>query len=173
MEIRMNAEQCTGCGACVEICPTGAIRLIDGLAIFNQARCTQCRACADACPVGAITAVELPVIASKSVTPRPVREPEIVVAEPISSTTKPWLISALVFAGREILPQLTEALIISLDRRLAQAKPAKPQASLPYRNAELSPTRKSGQSYRRQSRFSHGRRHRRGRDHSAGKGCCF
>jgi len=168
MEIRMNAEQCTGCGACVEICPTGAISLIDGLAIFDQARCTQCRACVDACPVGAITAVELPVIALKSATPRHVLEPEIVVAEPISSTTKPWLISALVFAGREILPRLTDALIVGLDRRLAQAKPAKPQTSLPYRNAELSPTRKNGQGCRRRSRSGHGRRHERGRDRGAG-----
>ncbi len=173
MEIRMNAEQCTGCGACVEICPTRAIRLIDGLAIFDQARCTQCRACADACPMGAITAVELPVIAAEAVANQPAREVEIVASEPISSTTKPWLISALTYAGREILPRLTEALIIGLDRRLAQAKPAKPQTSLPYRKAELSPTRKCGQSYRRRSRSGHGRRQGRGRDRSAGKGCCF
>jgi Fe-S-cluster-containing hydrogenase component 2 len=38
--------------ACVEICPNGAMQLIDGLAVLDQAACTQCQSCVDACPVG-------------------------------------------------------------------------------------------------------------------------
>ncbi|HEV7319019.1 MAG TPA: ferredoxin-type protein NapF [Ensifer sp.] len=47
-----SLEACTGCGACVERCPTGIIRLEGGFPIVDFARgeCTFCGACAEACP---------------------------------------------------------------------------------------------------------------------------
>lgn len=45
--------ECIGCGACVSICPFGAIEMRDGKADITDA-CTQCGGCIDTCPVGAI-----------------------------------------------------------------------------------------------------------------------
>ena len=43
---------CTGCGLCVERCPTGIIALVDGVPSIDFAlgECTFCGACAEACP---------------------------------------------------------------------------------------------------------------------------
>jgi len=169
VEMRVNAEQCTGCGACVEICPDGAIRLSENLAVLDQAICSQCQFCIDACPVGAITAVELPVAVTKPAAVQPVREVEIVVAEPIPANPKPWLSAALAFAGREILPRLADALITALDRRLAQTQLVQPQASQSSQNVELPSRRNSGRGYRRRSRYRQARRRGSGQGRGTGK----
>jgi Fe-S-cluster-containing hydrogenase component 2 len=169
MEIQVNAEQCTGCGACVEICPNRAIQLRDGLAILDQAVCSQCQVCVDVCSVGAIAAVELPVAVTKPAAIQPVREAENVVAEPAPSSLKPWLSAALAFAGRELLPRLADALIAALDRRLMQAQPAQSQVSLPSQNAALPSRRNRGRGYRRRSRSGQVSRRRRGLGRGAGK----
>ncbi|QRM57140.1 ferredoxin-type protein NapF [Sinorhizobium sp. BG8] len=43
---------CTGCGKCVEHCPTAVIDLADGLPVinFSKGECTFCGACAANCP---------------------------------------------------------------------------------------------------------------------------
>lgn len=169
MEMSVDAKKCTGCGACVDVCPTGAIQLIDGLAVIDSTTCNQCQACADACPVGAITAIQLPVVVREPAIVQPVHEAEIVVAEPVLTSPKPWLSAALAFAGREILPRLADALIAALDRRLAQTQLAQPQASLPSQNAELPSRRNSGRGYRRQSRFGKVRHRGRGQGRGADK----
>jgi electron transfer flavoprotein alpha subunit/NAD-dependent dihydropyrimidine dehydrogenase PreA subunit len=46
-------DACTGCGVCVDVCPFGAIDMVDGKAVINEA-CRACGQCVDACPVGAI-----------------------------------------------------------------------------------------------------------------------
>ncbi len=48
---------CAGCGACVGVCPTGAISLIAGKARVDAERCQGCEACIEACPAGAIRPV--------------------------------------------------------------------------------------------------------------------
>ena len=169
MEMRVNSEQCTGCGACVEICPNGAIQLSDGLAILDQAVCSQCQVCVDVCPVGAITAVELPVAMMEPTAVRPAREAEIVVAEPAPSNLKPWLNAVLTFAGREILPRLANTLIAALDRQLAQAQLAQPESSLPSQNTEISSKRNNERGYRRRSRLRQVRHRGRGQGRGAGK----
>jgi ferredoxin len=45
---------CTGCGACVEVCHVGAISLVDGMARIGE-QCKGCGRCAATCPAGAIT----------------------------------------------------------------------------------------------------------------------
>jgi electron transfer flavoprotein alpha subunit/NAD-dependent dihydropyrimidine dehydrogenase PreA subunit len=47
------AEGCTGCGACLNACPFGAIETRDGKAYITEA-CRVCGQCVDVCPVGAI-----------------------------------------------------------------------------------------------------------------------
>ena len=53
----VDIARCTGCGACVEVCPMGAIALMDGKACIDEEACTGCRACVDACSEGAIQPV--------------------------------------------------------------------------------------------------------------------
>ena len=53
--ITINAEKCVGCSQCVSTCPTGALSIVEGKAILDQARCRGCRVCVSACPTGAIT----------------------------------------------------------------------------------------------------------------------
>lgn len=47
-------EMCIGCGICVQECPSGAIRMADGVALIDQAKCTKCGKCVDVCPQQAI-----------------------------------------------------------------------------------------------------------------------
>ncbi|WP_431324152.1 ferredoxin-type protein NapF [Rhizobium sp. YTU87027] len=46
------ADACSGCGRCVEQCPTGIIRMAGDLPCldFSHGECTFCGACAQACP---------------------------------------------------------------------------------------------------------------------------
>jgi heterodisulfide reductase subunit A2 len=58
----VTADQCRGCGFCVEVCPFGAIELVDEnrmgnivkVALVNEALCKGCGSCAAACLSGAI-----------------------------------------------------------------------------------------------------------------------
>ncbi len=47
------SARCTGCGACVAVCPTGANRLEDGKAVMDWGKCTHCMACVEHCPAEA------------------------------------------------------------------------------------------------------------------------
>ena len=170
MEMQINSELCTGCRACVEICPSGAIQLSDGLAVLDQAVCSQCQVCVDVCPVGAITAVELPVAVMKPTAVHPARAAETVVAESAPSNPKPWLSVVLAFAGQEILPRLADALITALDRRLAQTQLAQHQTSLISQNAETSSRQNNERGYRHRRRLRQVRHRGRGQGCNAGKG---
>jgi len=52
----VNIQKCRGCGLCVEACPRGAIRVIEGKAQIGPALCAGCGLCAQVCPQGAIQA---------------------------------------------------------------------------------------------------------------------
>ena len=49
----VNAGACMGCGYCEDVCPTGAIKVID-VAHIDQNLCVACGCCAGRCPMGAI-----------------------------------------------------------------------------------------------------------------------
>ncbi|WNY28826.1 Ferredoxin-type protein NapF [Methanimicrococcus stummii] len=52
----VNKSECTGCGICVDDCPSGAISLDDaGISVIDQGACTECGACVSGCPAEAIT----------------------------------------------------------------------------------------------------------------------
>jgi electron transfer flavoprotein alpha subunit len=56
--IKVNPEECTGCGNCTSACPFGLIEIVDGKAVIKEG-CTLCGACVDACGYDAIT-IEAP-----------------------------------------------------------------------------------------------------------------
>lgn len=52
----IDAARCvSGCDACVEACPTGALRVTEHGLALDLGRCIFCAACRDACPAGAIS----------------------------------------------------------------------------------------------------------------------
>jgi len=51
----VNQETCTGCGDCVDFCPTGAVAIIDGKAtVVKPEACNYCTECETICPTGSI-----------------------------------------------------------------------------------------------------------------------
>lgn len=50
----VDAEICSSCGQCEEVCPVGAISVYD-VACVDREKCTGCGSCVDACPNAAIS----------------------------------------------------------------------------------------------------------------------
>lgn len=57
----LDSEKCTGCGACAQVCPAGAVDLIDKgdrrVVSFYYDKCIFCGLCEEACPEEAISLV--------------------------------------------------------------------------------------------------------------------
>jgi len=54
--LKIDAEKCTGCGFCLNVCPRGVIAVKDRKAfVAVKDACLECGACAKNCPAGAIT----------------------------------------------------------------------------------------------------------------------
>jgi len=58
MDIYREKEACCGCGACVDICPAGAVRMVQDREGFyypevDGSACTECGKCRRVCPVKA------------------------------------------------------------------------------------------------------------------------
>ena len=53
--IQLDEEKCFDCGACVSLCPTGALRLTDDYSIeLDEDKCIYCEICLPSCPVRAL-----------------------------------------------------------------------------------------------------------------------
>ncbi|MBN1917687.1 MAG: 4Fe-4S binding protein [Verrucomicrobia bacterium] len=50
----VSAERCTGCGICLDICPTEAIVVVNGTATISD-DCIGCGVCVAECPNGALS----------------------------------------------------------------------------------------------------------------------
>ena len=53
MRFYVNENTCTGCGTCLDVCPTEAIIMQDKHAVITM-DCMDCGACPRVCPEGAI-----------------------------------------------------------------------------------------------------------------------
>ncbi len=54
---RTEEEECIGCGACEDICPVDAVRIVDDVAEVDTDWCIGCGVCAVVCPTEAISIV--------------------------------------------------------------------------------------------------------------------
>lgn len=125
---RVDEALCTGCGACVDACPSEAIALVDARAQIDDATCVHCGSCVRACPQGAIMLAEAagtayPVIQPPAsltlVAPATtstevaslVHRPtvEALPAKPQRSRVWPLVGGALTWAARELLPEVFAA----------------------------------------------------------------
>ncbi|HJJ61026.1 MAG TPA: 4Fe-4S binding protein [Methanocorpusculum sp.] len=53
--ITIRREVCGYCGACVSVCPSGALELIDAYLSVDSRLCKpKCKLCSTVCPLGAI-----------------------------------------------------------------------------------------------------------------------
>ncbi len=50
----IDKNKCTGCGACINVCPVSAIIMKEGKAEIDMDKCIRCGKCHDVCPVDAI-----------------------------------------------------------------------------------------------------------------------
>ena len=118
--IAIDLDRCDGCGVCVEICPNGAIYLVDGKAVADASLCRDCESCIAACPREAIS-IAGPQPSAESVR-LPVVQPEPAVIQirtqptPVSLRTRvlPIVGAALTWAGREIVPRLADIVLDGL-----------------------------------------------------------
>jgi len=53
MSVEVNRFKCGYCGACVGVCPKGALELMETWIEVDDS-CTKCGICAKICPVGAL-----------------------------------------------------------------------------------------------------------------------
>src|SRR4051812_4740240 len=68
----INDDRCTGCDACVAVCPTNVLDLVENKSrVLRFQDCIQCEACMFACPTEAL------VMFPEGATPPPLKVPEI------------------------------------------------------------------------------------------------
>ncbi len=52
------ADECIGCGICVDACPQEVLEVVGGVAdTVNEDACIACGDCLEECPMGAITEI--------------------------------------------------------------------------------------------------------------------
>lgn len=121
----VDAARCTGCGACVDVCPVGAVELADGKACVDEERCAGCEACVSVCPEGAIQ----PLIRGEII---PVEErPALAVRQPSPLAETAGVVA--VATGASLLVRATRALGRAVVRWLMrpQARVRPPTAETP------------------------------------------
>jgi NAD-dependent dihydropyrimidine dehydrogenase PreA subunit len=112
----VDAERCTGCGACVEICPVEAVALRDDKAWVDDEACTGCLACVDACPQDAVRPLVHGELVDEIVPAEERPVPAVQRAKPLAETAG----VAIAAAGVGVLAKAAGALVRAVGRWLAQ-----------------------------------------------------
>jgi len=56
----VDLSKCEGCEECVNICPNGVFRMVEGKSDpYQCGECVFCESCLGVCPTGAITITEI------------------------------------------------------------------------------------------------------------------
>jgi Fe-S-cluster-containing hydrogenase component 2 len=108
----VDVARCTGCGACADVCPVGAMTLIDGKARVNEETCAGCQACVGVCPEDAIQ----PMVQGELI-PVPER-PAPAIRQPSALTETAG--AALVATGVGLLVKAAQTLARAIGRWLTQ-----------------------------------------------------
>lgn len=111
-------ELCTGCGACMDVCPNGAILMDGGKALINQAECTSCQVCAEACRTGALQLAETvsPAIVEKPGAIKVLHPQTAIESSPKQSNLG---VTILLLVGQQLLPRMVDVLAAFLERRFS------------------------------------------------------
>ena len=131
--IYVDGDRCGGCATCVDVCPTDAISMRDGVAFIDEDSCTLCAVCVEECPDGAILLVE----AVDSAAPLPGSQMQPVdrswptEVQSVPQTTVPalhsWALpalgSALLWTAREVGPRLARLGLDLWEQRAASTRP--------------------------------------------------
>ena len=122
--IQIIEHLCGACGACVDVCPRRAIRIAQGVAVVDEASCDGCGRCVSVCPNEAILRVDVmtPETAGRPAMVREV-QPSVVSLRPAARSAAIWPVvgSALLWAGREVLPRVADLALDVLARRGGRA----------------------------------------------------
>ena len=154
--LTIDRTLCTGCGTCLDACPTGAISLDEDecASTIDPALCNECLECLDVCPNDAVQRVESPDLAPAW--GGEVVEGEVIASEviPVSEvglpvrTQQPGQLTtlagtALTFVGSWLLPRAANALLDAMERRLVDGARSAPSAT-PLRSGNKSSMRRMG-----------------------------
>ena len=120
--IQINQQQCNGCARCLDVCPEGAIYLVDDRAQIDQSRCTGCGDCIEECPTAAIYRD-----ATEITTPPGVK------VQPRESTLLTAIKSVVVTVGTTLLPVIISKIGEALNTKLENKTPQAPSGNKPGR----------------------------------------
>jgi len=55
MAVKVDEPKCTGCGDCVDVCPSEALKVENEKVKVSPDDCSDCGACVDTCEKGALS----------------------------------------------------------------------------------------------------------------------
>jgi NAD-dependent dihydropyrimidine dehydrogenase PreA subunit len=153
MPIQVNEALCQSCGACVEVCPHEAIRLIDHIPMIYDELCTDCGECVRVCPSEALS-ISVPERLPMALERQPMLEQATEGPPgPFLQKAIPWVSGALIFLGKQVADHLALAIVSRLESRSQGSEPADSRMGF---TEPLTAMRRKGSG--RQRRRRHGRR---------------
>ncbi len=160
-EVWIDEARCTGCGACAEVCPTGAITLVEGKARLNPDQCQGCEACVQVCPTGALQPVLKPeLVNQRDIVSTSLHPPEVQSKPGQLAPLRDAAIATAVAAGRNLVMQVVPALARTLTRTLSRALSSVSESPVVHTPSQAKTTgqRLNRGGGRRVRRRRHGRR---------------